>query len=215
MDATAKTVSPPTPAAIHRNRRGPRIGPRRPRLSSSRAPARQRVGAGRRQDRRDLRRHAGARPRSAPRPRSRARASPCTPCRRRARSRAPCGSLRIVPSRPRAPRRSPTYRRRRSGHERHPQQPSRASFDVERRCITPDGKLVLNAATAEELTKLPHVGAKRAQAIVLLRQKPRTPPPTDGSLPSARHRKKDAPPDAAALRPRRANTEAGQVPAHP
>jgi competence protein ComEA len=37
--------------------------------------------------------------------------------------------------------------------------------------VTPDGKIILNTATEEELTKLPRVGAKRAQAIVLLRQK--------------------------------------------
>jgi competence protein ComEA len=37
--------------------------------------------------------------------------------------------------------------------------------------ITPDGKVILNRATAEELTKLPRVGAKRAQAIVELRRK--------------------------------------------
>ncbi|MBN1608125.1 MAG: helix-hairpin-helix domain-containing protein [Polyangiaceae bacterium] len=35
--------------------------------------------------------------------------------------------------------------------------------------ITPDGKVVLNLADAEELTRLPSVGPKRAQAILALR----------------------------------------------
>jgi competence protein ComEA len=35
--------------------------------------------------------------------------------------------------------------------------------------ITPDGKVILNTATADELTHLPGVGPKRAQAIVALR----------------------------------------------
>src|SRR5262249_56516596 len=37
--------------------------------------------------------------------------------------------------------------------------------------ITPDGKVILNQASAEELTKLPGVGPKRAQAIIALRTK--------------------------------------------
>jgi competence protein ComEA len=37
--------------------------------------------------------------------------------------------------------------------------------------LTPDGKVILNAASADELTKLPGVGMKRAQAIVALRTK--------------------------------------------
>jgi competence protein ComEA len=37
--------------------------------------------------------------------------------------------------------------------------------------ITADGKVVLNLASADELTKLPGVGMKRAQAIVALRTK--------------------------------------------
>lgn len=37
--------------------------------------------------------------------------------------------------------------------------------------LTPDGKVILNSASAEELTKLPGVGMKRAQAIVALRTK--------------------------------------------
>ena len=37
--------------------------------------------------------------------------------------------------------------------------------------ITPDGKVVLNVASADELTKLPGVGPKRASAIVALRTK--------------------------------------------
>ena len=37
--------------------------------------------------------------------------------------------------------------------------------------ITPDGKVILNLASAEELTKLPGVGMKRATAIVALRTK--------------------------------------------
>jgi competence protein ComEA len=37
--------------------------------------------------------------------------------------------------------------------------------------ITPDGRVILNVASAEELTKLPGIGAKRAQAIVALRAK--------------------------------------------
>jgi len=37
--------------------------------------------------------------------------------------------------------------------------------------ITADGKVVLNLASADELTKLPGVGMKRAQAIVALRMK--------------------------------------------
>jgi competence protein ComEA len=37
--------------------------------------------------------------------------------------------------------------------------------------ITPDGKVVLNVASADELTQLPGVGMKRAQAIVALRVK--------------------------------------------
>ena len=37
--------------------------------------------------------------------------------------------------------------------------------------ITPEGKVILNAASAEELTKLPGVGLKRATAIVALRTK--------------------------------------------
>jgi competence protein ComEA len=36
---------------------------------------------------------------------------------------------------------------------------------------TADGKIVLNRATADDLMKLPRVGAKRAQAILELRQK--------------------------------------------
>jgi competence protein ComEA len=35
--------------------------------------------------------------------------------------------------------------------------------------LTPDGKVILNRASADELRKLPGVGAKRAQAIVELR----------------------------------------------
>lgn len=37
--------------------------------------------------------------------------------------------------------------------------------------VLADGRIVLNAASAEELTKLPGVGMKRAQAIVALRTK--------------------------------------------
>jgi competence protein ComEA len=37
--------------------------------------------------------------------------------------------------------------------------------------ITSDGKVILNTASAEELTKLPGVGPKRAQSIVSLRQR--------------------------------------------
>jgi len=37
--------------------------------------------------------------------------------------------------------------------------------------LTPDGKVILNLASADELTKLPRVGAKRAQAILELRRK--------------------------------------------
>jgi competence protein ComEA len=37
--------------------------------------------------------------------------------------------------------------------------------------ITPEGKVVLNVASADELTQLPGVGMKRAQAIVALRAK--------------------------------------------
>jgi competence ComEA-like helix-hairpin-helix protein len=37
--------------------------------------------------------------------------------------------------------------------------------------ITADGKVILNQASADELTKLPGVGPKRAQAIVALRAK--------------------------------------------
>jgi competence protein ComEA len=37
--------------------------------------------------------------------------------------------------------------------------------------ITPDGKVILNQASADELTKLPGVGPKRAQAIIALRTK--------------------------------------------
>lgn len=37
--------------------------------------------------------------------------------------------------------------------------------------VTTDGKVILNLATADELTKLPRVGAKRAQAILDLRHK--------------------------------------------
>jgi competence protein ComEA len=37
--------------------------------------------------------------------------------------------------------------------------------------LTPEGKVILNAASADELTKLPGVGMKRAQAIVALRTK--------------------------------------------
>jgi competence protein ComEA len=37
--------------------------------------------------------------------------------------------------------------------------------------LTADGKVILNLASADELTKLPKVGAKRAQAILELRRK--------------------------------------------
>lgn len=37
--------------------------------------------------------------------------------------------------------------------------------------LTADGKVILNVASAEELTKLPRVGPKRAQAIVDLRKR--------------------------------------------
>jgi competence protein ComEA len=37
--------------------------------------------------------------------------------------------------------------------------------------ITPDGKVILNLASADELTKLPGVGMKRALSIVQLRTK--------------------------------------------
>jgi competence protein ComEA len=37
--------------------------------------------------------------------------------------------------------------------------------------LTADGKVILNLATADELMKLPRVGAKRAQAILELRRK--------------------------------------------
>jgi competence protein ComEA len=36
---------------------------------------------------------------------------------------------------------------------------------------TPDGKVILNTATAADLTRLPHVGEKRAEAILRLREK--------------------------------------------
>jgi competence protein ComEA len=37
--------------------------------------------------------------------------------------------------------------------------------------ITPEGKVILNTATAKELTRLPGVGAKRAVSIVKLRER--------------------------------------------
>ena len=37
--------------------------------------------------------------------------------------------------------------------------------------VLPDGRIVLNLATEDELTKLPHVGVKRAKDIVALRQR--------------------------------------------
>jgi competence protein ComEA len=37
--------------------------------------------------------------------------------------------------------------------------------------LTADGKVILNVASADELTKLPKVGPKRAQAILELRRK--------------------------------------------
>jgi competence protein ComEA len=37
--------------------------------------------------------------------------------------------------------------------------------------LTADGKVILNRADASELRRLPGIGAKRAEAIVLLRQK--------------------------------------------
>lgn len=37
--------------------------------------------------------------------------------------------------------------------------------------VTADGKVILNVANADELTKLPRVGAKRAQAILELRRR--------------------------------------------
>jgi competence protein ComEA len=37
--------------------------------------------------------------------------------------------------------------------------------------MTTDGKVILNIASADELTKLPRVGPKRAQAILELRRK--------------------------------------------
>ncbi len=37
--------------------------------------------------------------------------------------------------------------------------------------LTPDGKVILNLASAEELTRLPGVGAKRAELILALRTK--------------------------------------------
>jgi competence protein ComEA len=37
--------------------------------------------------------------------------------------------------------------------------------------VLPDGRVVLNTATEQELTKLPKVGPKRAAAIVALRQR--------------------------------------------
>jgi len=37
--------------------------------------------------------------------------------------------------------------------------------------VTADGKVILNRADASELRRLPGIGAKRAEAIVLLRQK--------------------------------------------
>ena len=37
--------------------------------------------------------------------------------------------------------------------------------------LTPDGKVILNLASAEELTRLPGVGLRRAEAIVKLREK--------------------------------------------
>lgn len=40
-----------------------------------------------------------------------------------------------------------------------------------RSALTADGKIILNEATAEELTRLPGVGAKRAEALLALRQK--------------------------------------------
>jgi competence protein ComEA len=37
--------------------------------------------------------------------------------------------------------------------------------------ITPDGKVILNVATADELTRLPGIGQKRADKIVALRER--------------------------------------------
>ena len=39
------------------------------------------------------------------------------------------------------------------------------------RGVTPDGRVILNVASAEELTRLPGVGRKRARAILALRER--------------------------------------------
>jgi competence protein ComEA len=37
--------------------------------------------------------------------------------------------------------------------------------------VTPDGRIVLNVASADELTRLPGIGQKRAEQIVALRER--------------------------------------------
>lgn len=46
-----------------------------------------------------------------------------------------------------------------------------AGAPVRRRGITADGKVILNIASAEELTRLPGVGDKRARSIIKLRKR--------------------------------------------
>jgi competence protein ComEA len=46
-----------------------------------------------------------------------------------------------------------------------------ARVEAPRSAVLPDGRLVLNEATAAEIDKLPGIGLKKAEAIVLLRTK--------------------------------------------
>jgi competence protein ComEA len=58
-----------------------------------------------------------------------------------------------------------------SGSATSPSPPGSATATAPQGGITADGKVILNLATLDELTRLPGIGQKRAEKIVQLRER--------------------------------------------